>query len=99
VGELERKRPSGRLRPRWEDNIKMDLRHDGVVWAGLIWLRIRTSSLADYRPLILRGLQCVAFYLFNILVAGECIDLKQLEAVRLVCRTICHMLRCCVFGK
>jgi hypothetical protein len=25
VGKLERKRPLGRLRRRWEDNIKMDL--------------------------------------------------------------------------
>jgi hypothetical protein len=27
-----------------EDNIKMGLRHDGVLWAGLIWLRIRVSG-------------------------------------------------------
>jgi hypothetical protein len=26
VGKHERKRPHGRLRHRWEDNIKMDLR-------------------------------------------------------------------------
>jgi hypothetical protein len=29
VGRLERKRPLGRLRRRWEDNIKMDLRERG----------------------------------------------------------------------
>jgi hypothetical protein len=31
-------------RPRREYNIKMDLRLDGVVWAGLIWLRIGTGE-------------------------------------------------------
>jgi hypothetical protein len=35
-----RKRPLGRTRRRWMDNIKMDLRLDGVAWTGLIWLRI-----------------------------------------------------------
>ena len=34
VGEPERKRPLGRSRHRWEDNIKMDLQKWGVgVWA------------------------------------------------------------------
>jgi hypothetical protein len=40
VGKPERKRPLGRRRHRWVDNIKID----GVVWAGLIWLRIGTSG-------------------------------------------------------
>jgi hypothetical protein len=34
-------------RPRswWVDNIKMNLeRQDGVVWPGLVWLRIETSG-------------------------------------------------------
>jgi hypothetical protein len=35
VGEPEGKRPLGRPRRRWND-IKMNLRQDGVVWAGLI---------------------------------------------------------------
>jgi hypothetical protein len=39
-----RKRPLGRSTRRWVDNIKMDLRDDGVVWTGLIWLRIGTSE-------------------------------------------------------
>jgi hypothetical protein len=34
----------GRPIGRWKDNIKMDLRYDGVVWTGLIWLRIGTSG-------------------------------------------------------
>jgi hypothetical protein len=29
------------------DNIKMDLRYDGVVWTGFIWLRIGTSELGN----------------------------------------------------
>jgi hypothetical protein len=29
---------------RWEDNIKLDLKSFGIVWTGLIWLRIRTGS-------------------------------------------------------
>ena len=43
VGKPEGKRPLGRLRRRWEDNIKMDLQDVGCgVWTGLSWLRIRT---------------------------------------------------------
>jgi hypothetical protein len=30
VGEPERKRPLGRPRSRWEDNIKMDIREIGI---------------------------------------------------------------------
>jgi hypothetical protein len=39
VGMPEGKRPLGRPRRRWVDNIKMDLREigwDGVEWIGLI---------------------------------------------------------------
>jgi hypothetical protein len=46
VGNPEGKRPLGRPRRRWVDNIKMDLREigwDGGDWI-LIWLRIRTSG-------------------------------------------------------
>jgi hypothetical protein len=45
VGKPEGKRPLGRPRCRWVDNIKMDLRDDVVVWTGLIWLRIGTSGV------------------------------------------------------
>jgi len=38
VGKPEGKRPLGRPRLRWEDNIKLDLE------AGLIWLKIGTSG-------------------------------------------------------
>jgi hypothetical protein len=44
VGKLEGKRLLGRPRRRWVDNIKMDLRYNGMKWIGLIWLRIGTSG-------------------------------------------------------
>jgi hypothetical protein len=47
VGNPEGKRPLGRPRRRWVDNIKIDLREigwDGMVWIGSIWLKIRTSG-------------------------------------------------------
>jgi hypothetical protein len=47
VGNPEGKRPLGRSRRRWEDNIKMDLREigwDGMDWIDLMWLRIGTSG-------------------------------------------------------
>jgi hypothetical protein len=47
VGNPEGKRPLGRLRHRWVDNIKIDLRElglDGVVWNGSIWFGIGTSG-------------------------------------------------------
>jgi hypothetical protein len=45
VGKPEGRRPLGRFRnSMWEDNIKMYLRRNGVVWTGLIWRRIGTSG-------------------------------------------------------
>jgi hypothetical protein len=46
VGKLEGKRPLGRRRRRWVDNIKMDLLEigwDDVNWIG--WFRIGSSEL------------------------------------------------------
>jgi hypothetical protein len=41
VGKPEGKRPLGRPRPRWEDNIKMDLQERYVeLWTGWSWLRM-----------------------------------------------------------
>jgi hypothetical protein len=41
VGRPEGRRPLGRPRRRWEDNIIMDLQEVGFgAWTGLIWLRI-----------------------------------------------------------
>ena len=42
-GKPEGKRPLGRPRYRWEDNIKMDLQ-EVRVWTGSIWHRIGTGG-------------------------------------------------------
>jgi hypothetical protein len=45
VGRSEGRRPPGRPRRRWEDNIEMDLQEVGWgAWNGLIWLRIGTGG-------------------------------------------------------
>jgi hypothetical protein len=45
VGRPEGKRPLGRPRCRWEDNIKMDIRDIGsMVQTRFSWLRIASSS-------------------------------------------------------
>ena len=45
VGKPEGKRQLGRLRSRWEDNIKMGFRKwDAGVWTGSSWLRIGTGG-------------------------------------------------------
>jgi hypothetical protein len=45
VGKKEGKKPLGRHRHRWEDNIKIDFREmKCMVWTGLSWLRIGTSG-------------------------------------------------------
>jgi hypothetical protein len=36
VGKPEGKRPLGRPRRRWEDNVRMDLREIG--WGGMDWI-------------------------------------------------------------
>jgi hypothetical protein len=38
VGRPEGRRPLGRPRRRWEDNIKMDLRK--VEWGGINWIEL-----------------------------------------------------------
>jgi hypothetical protein len=38
VGKPEGKRPLGRPRRRWEDNINLDLREIGIDWAS--WIRL-----------------------------------------------------------
>jgi hypothetical protein len=38
VWKREGRRPVGRPRRRWEDNIKMDLREVG--WAGMDWINL-----------------------------------------------------------
>jgi hypothetical protein len=43
VGRCEGKRPLGRRRRRWEDNIKMDLRKIGI--NGPNWIRLAQDSV------------------------------------------------------
>jgi hypothetical protein len=43
VEKPEGKRPLGRPRHRWEDNMKMVLQDVGV-WTGLSWLRIEAGG-------------------------------------------------------
>jgi hypothetical protein len=45
VGRPEGKRPLGRPRRRWDDNIKMDLREIGIVGrTGFSWLRTGSNG-------------------------------------------------------
>jgi hypothetical protein len=45
VGRPEGKRPLGRTRSRWEDNIKMDLREIGIDRrTGFNWLKVGSSG-------------------------------------------------------
>ena len=43
MGKREEKRPLGRPRRRWDDNIKIDFQEVGV-WTGSSWLRIGTGG-------------------------------------------------------
>jgi hypothetical protein len=45
VGKPEGKRPLGRQRRRWLDNIKMDLREIG--WGGMDWIDLAQDRLVD----------------------------------------------------
>jgi hypothetical protein len=50
VGRTEAKRPLGRPRRRWEDNIKMDLREigiDGANWIQLAQDRVKWRACVD----------------------------------------------------
>jgi hypothetical protein len=50
VGRPEGKRPQGRLRRRWEDNIKMDLREieiDGANWIQLAQDRVQWRACVN----------------------------------------------------
>ena len=45
MGKLEGKRPLGRPRPRWVDNIRLDLQEVGWrAWTELIWIRTGTGG-------------------------------------------------------
>ena len=52
VGKLEGKRPLGRLRRRWEDNIKMDIQElgcGGVDWIELAQDRALVNAVMNFR--------------------------------------------------
>jgi hypothetical protein len=56
VGRPEGRRPLGRPRRRWEDNIKMYLQEMGWgAWTGLIWLRIGTGGGLEYKCILYRA--------------------------------------------
>jgi hypothetical protein len=42
--KTEGKRPLGRPKRKWVENIKMDLRYDGMMWTGMTCFRIGTSE-------------------------------------------------------
>jgi hypothetical protein len=44
VGKPGGKRPLGRLRLRWEENIKIDLQEVGCEGCGSIWVRTETGG-------------------------------------------------------
>jgi len=44
VGKTEGKKPLGRPRHRWEDNIKIFRKWDVGVWTRSSWLRISTGG-------------------------------------------------------
>jgi len=45
VGKPEGKKPLGRPRSRWEENIKINLQEVGWgKWTGLIWLRLEAGG-------------------------------------------------------
>jgi hypothetical protein len=43
IERSESKRPLGRPRRRWEDNIKLDLREMGIDWAN--WIRLAQNGV------------------------------------------------------
>jgi hypothetical protein len=44
VGKPDGKRPLGRPRHRWEDNVETDLKTVGRAWSVLMWIRMGTSG-------------------------------------------------------
>jgi hypothetical protein len=44
LGKPERERLLRKRRHTWKEDIKMDLKEIGVVWTGLVWLRIGTNG-------------------------------------------------------
>jgi len=53
VGKPEGKRPLGRPRHRWEDNIRMDLRE--MMWGGVDWMHLGQNR-GQWRALVNTGM-------------------------------------------
>jgi hypothetical protein len=49
VGRPEGKRPLGRPRRRWEDNIKLDLREIGIDGANRVQWRVCVNTIMNLR--------------------------------------------------
>lgn len=49
VGKIEEKRPLGRLRHRWEDNINIDLQEVG--YSGMDWIYL-AQNMDRWRALV-----------------------------------------------
>jgi hypothetical protein len=49
VGKPEGKRPLGRPRHRWEDNIRMN--HREIGWGGMDWIHL-AQDRGQWRPLV-----------------------------------------------
>jgi hypothetical protein len=59
VGEPEGKRPLGRPRLRWVDNIKTDLR--GIAWAGMDFIDL-VQGMDQWRALVNTVLKTSGFH-------------------------------------
>jgi hypothetical protein len=62
VGKPEGKRPLGKPRRRWEDNIKMDIR--GMRWGGMDWIDLALDR-DQWRAIVNMGM---TFWFHNMLV-------------------------------
>jgi hypothetical protein len=44
IGKPEGKRPHGRPRRRWKDNIRMDVRREEIDWEVVDWIHLPQDS-------------------------------------------------------
>jgi hypothetical protein len=58
VGKPERKRPLGRPRRTWEDNIKMDIQE--VEWGGMDWIEL-AQDRDEWRALLTAVMSLLVF--------------------------------------
>jgi hypothetical protein len=64
VGKSERRRPRGRPRRRWVDNIKMDLLEIG--WGGVDWIAL-AQDMDKWRALVSFALSNIANIVSSVL--------------------------------